>query len=79
MSNDKGTHKNNFSEWKGHVLSPIDEIIHTLLNEITSGSVKSIFCGHEIKSNMLSHNEYFVIVPIDKAANDVNISMPYLL
>ena len=63
ISNDKGIYKNHFSEWKSHVMSSVNEKIRTLKNKITCRSVKSIF--------MFSLKEDFVIVPVDKAANNV--------
>ena len=35
ISNDKGIHKSHFSEWKRHVLSPVNGKICTLKNNIT--------------------------------------------
>ena len=69
-SNKKGIHKNHFSEWKSHVMSSVNEKIRTLQNKITCRSVKSIFSEHEIKDTMFSLKEDFVIVPVDKAANN---------
>ena len=45
--------------------------ICTLKNKITCRSVKSIFSEHEVKNTMFFLKEDFVIVPIDKAANNV--------
>ena len=39
--------------------------------KITCRSVKSIFSGHEVKNIAFSFKKDFVIVPIDKAANNV--------
>ena len=50
----------------------VDEKICTLKNNITcSRSVKSIFSEPGVKNIMFSLKEDFVIVPIDKAANNV--------
>ena len=43
----------------------------TLKNKITCRSVKSIFSEHEVKNTLFSLKEGFVIVPIDRAANNV--------
>ena len=52
-------------------MSSGDEKIHILQNKITCRSAKSIFSKHEIKNTMLSLAEDFVIVPCDKAANNI--------
>ena len=49
----------------------VNEKILTLKNKITCRSVKSIFSEHEVKNTMFSLKEDFVIVAIDKAANNV--------
>ena len=71
ISNDKGSYKNYFSESKSHVMSSVNEKIRTLKSKITSRSVKPIFSEYEIKNTLLSLKEVFVIVPFDKAANNV--------
>ena len=71
ISNDKGIHKNHFSEWRSHVMSSVNGKICTLKNKITCIKVKSIFSEHEVKNTMFSLKEDIVIVPIDKAANNV--------
>ena len=52
-------------------MSSVNEKIRTLKNKITRRSVKSIFRKHEVKNTLFSLKEDFVIVPIDKAANNV--------
>ena len=52
-------------------MSSVNEKIRTLKDKITCNSVKSIFSEHEVKNTMFSLKEDFVIVPIDKAANNV--------
>ena len=52
-------------------MSSENEKICTLKNNITCRSVKSIFSEPEVKKTMFSLKEDFVIVPIDKAANNV--------
>ena len=71
ISNDKGIHKNHFSEWESHVMSSVNKKNCTLKSKITCRSVKSIFSEYEVKNTLFSLKEYFVIVPIDKAANNV--------
>ena len=39
----KSATSNQFSEWKGHVMLPVKENIHTLKNKLTCRSEKSIF------------------------------------
>ena len=69
MSDDKGIHKNHFSEWRDHVMSLVDEKHHTFKSKITCRLVKSISSEHKIKNTMFSLKEDLVIVPIDKTAN----------
>ena len=52
-------------------MSSVNQKIGTLQNKRTFGSVKSIFSKHEVKNTLFSLKEDFVIVPIDKAANNV--------
>ena len=56
---------------KSHVMSLVNETNCTLKNKITCRSVKSIFSEHEVKNTMFSLKEDFVIVPIDKAVNNM--------
>ena len=70
ISNDKGIHKNQFLEWKGYIMSSVDVKIHTMY-EITCRLVKFIFSEHKVKDTMLACKDIFVIVPIDKAGNNV--------
>ena len=72
ISNDKSIHKKHVSEWKSHVTPSVNEKICTLKNKITCRSVKSIFSEHEVKNTLFSLKEDFVIVPIEKAANNVD-------
>ena len=71
ISNEKGIYKNHFLELKSHVMTSVNEKIGTLKNKITVRSVKPIFIEYEVKNTMFSLKENFVIVPIDKAANNV--------
>ena len=71
ISNDKGIHKNHFSEWKGDVMSSMDEKYCALKNKRTCWLVKFIFSEHEVKNTMFSLKEDFLIVPNDKTANNV--------
>ena len=52
-------------------MSSGNEKICTLKNKIICRSVKSISSVHEVKNTMFSLKEDFVIVPIDKVANNV--------
>ena len=51
-------------------MSSVNKKICALKNEITCRSVKSIFSDHEVKNTLFSLKKDFVIVPIDKAANN---------
>ena len=52
-------------------MSSLNKKNFILKNKITCRSVKSIFSEHEVKNTLFSLKEDFVIVPIDKAANNV--------
>ena len=52
-------------------MSSVNKKIHTLKNEITYRSVKSIFTEHEVYNTIFSLKEDFVILPFEKAANNV--------
>ena len=52
-------------------MSSVNKKNCTLKNRITFRSVKSIFSEHKVKDTFFSLKEDFVIVPIDKAANNV--------
>ena len=67
---------NPFSEWKSHVMSSVDEKVHTLKKMICI-SVKPIFSKHEVQNFMFSCKEDFVIVPIDQAANNEIVPLTY--
>ena len=41
-SNDKSIHKNHFSEWKSHVMSSVNEKIHTLKNKLVISSINKL-------------------------------------
>ena len=71
ISNDKDIHKNHFSEWKSPLVSPVTGKFFTLKNKIACRAVKPICSEHEVKNIMFSLKENFVIVPIDKAADNV--------
>ena len=58
-------------------MSSVNQKIGTLQNKRTFGSVKSIFSKHEVKNTLFSLKEDFVIVPIDKAANNVAFICKY--
>ena len=76
ISNDKGI-KNHFLEWKSHVMSSVNKNVCTIKKKITCRLVKSIFSGHNVKNTSFSLNKEFVIVPIDKAANDATFICKY--
>ena len=71
LSSDKGVHKNHFSQWKSTILSLVDNKIELLKNKIRITSVKSAFSDTLVRQNLNSLKNDFVIVPIDKAANNV--------
>ena len=59
-------------------MSSVNEKNCTLKNKITSKSLKPIFSEYEIKNSLLSLKEVFVIVPFDKAANNVALISKHL-
>ena len=58
-------------------MSSVNKKVCTIKNKISCGPVKSIFSEHNVKNTLLSLNKEFVIVPIDKAANDVTFICKY--
>ena len=48
--NDKGIHKNHFSEWKSHVMSLVNEKISTFKNKLTCRSVNLFSVNMELKT-----------------------------
>ena len=71
MSDDKGIDKSCFSEWFSTVLTLVDNKISLLKNKIKTKPVKSVFKNYEVKDNLKRLKEAFVIVPIDKANNNI--------
>ena len=64
-----------FIPWSNMILSKVNKIISPLKTKIKSNKFpkKSIFKQHVIKNLLLDLHSKFVIVPIDKAANNVAI------
>ena len=48
--NDKGIHKNHFSDWKSHAMSLVNEKISTLKNKLTRRSVNLFSVNMELKT-----------------------------
>ena len=71
ISNDKGLDKSHFSEWLSTILSQVDNKITTLNNKIKTKHIKSVFKDQGVKNQLILLKEKFVIVPIDKATNNI--------
>ena len=71
FSNDKGLDKSCFSEWISTVLTLVDDKITLLKNKIKTKPIKSIFKDYAVKKQLNHLKESFVIVPIDKATNNI--------
>ena len=71
ISNDKGIHKNSLLPWKNTVLDLVDKKIDSLKTKLQINQVKSALDDSVVKRNLISLKNDFVIVPIDKAANNV--------
>ena len=59
------------SKKKSYIMPSVNDKIHSLQNKITCRSGKSIFSEHEVKSTMFSLKDDLVILPTDKAADNV--------
>ena len=62
-----------FTNWRNHILSKIDTRITTLRSNITPQSTKPVLNNPEAKAYLDELHSKFVIVPIDKASNNVAI------
>ena len=62
-----------FTNWRNHILSEIDTRITTLRSNITPQSTKPVLNNPEAKAYLDELHSKFVIVPIDKASNNVAI------
>ena len=71
LSNEKGLDKSYFSEWITTVLTLVDDKIALLKNKIKTKPVKPIFKDQAVKNQLSQLKESFVIVPIDKATNNI--------
>ena len=71
ITSDKGIDKSCFSEWTSTVLTLVDNKINKLKNKIKTNKVKSVFKDPGVKTNLDRLKECFVIVPIDKATNNI--------
>ena len=71
ISSDKGFDKSYFSEWLSTVLSLVDDKIMILRNKIETKKINSIFKDLGVKNSMMHLKDKFVIVPIDKATNNI--------
>ena len=71
ISNDKGLDKSYFSEWITTVLALVDDKINILKDKIKTKNVESLFKDNGVKDNLERLKQCFVIVPIDKATNNI--------
>ena len=71
LSLKKGIDKNVFSGWKQYIINLVENKIQTLKNRIKPNKVPSVLKDKNVKSNLKELQSKFVLVPIDKAANNV--------
>ena len=64
--------------WKNSIYELVDNRIQKYAPKIKSTKVKSVFDDYEAKAELKRLQRDFVIVPIDKAANNVNNTMQIL-
>ena len=62
----------NFEHWKFSLLKLVDNKIEKYSDKIRSKSIKSVFNDPDAKIELKRLKEHFVIVPIDKAANNIS-------
>ena len=60
-----------FKKWREHISLKIDDRISSFNNYNNSLSIKSSFCDADIKASLTELQNKFVMVPIDKASNNV--------
>ena len=61
-----------FEHWKFSLLELVDNKIEKYSDKIRSKSIKSVFNDPDTKAELKRLKEHFVIVPIDKAANNIS-------
>ena len=61
-----------FEHWKYSLLELVDSKIDKYTDKIKSKSIKSVFNDPDAKAELKRLKENFVIVPIDKAANNIS-------
>ena len=71
VTSDKGLNKAYFSEWKNIILNLVDNKIDLLKTKIKPKNVQPVLKDTTVKNTLKSLKDKFVIVPIDKAANNV--------
>ena len=71
VAEDKGLNKAYFSEWKNVVMNSVDGKIDTLKTRITPRNTCSVLKDNNADENLKFLQSKFVIVPIDKAANNI--------
>ena len=71
LSDTKRVAVNHFQNWKFSLLELVDQKISKYSTKIKSRPVKSVFQDPDAKAELNRLRNHFVIVPIDKAANNV--------
>ena len=71
LAEDKGLNKAYFLEWKNVVMNSVDNKINTLKNKVTPRNTSSVLKDDNVAENLKFLQSKFVIVPIDKAANNI--------
>ena len=71
LATDKGVTKMYFMEWRHFILDLVDNKINTLKDKIKSHQVKPTLTDAAAKEELNRLQNKFVIVPIDKAANNI--------
>ena len=72
LSNKYGLNKVQFSEWKNEILTCIDYQINKYKRKVNHQKPKSILNDITVKEALENLQHNFVVVPIDKAANNVS-------
>ena len=69
--NSNGLHISLFTEWKNKVFEIVDNRIATLRTQVYPKRKNKILCSNDVKHSLRELQDNYVMVPIDKAVNNV--------
>ena len=71
LSQTKGIVIEYFNEYKSVIFQLVNERISHLKDTINTHNIESVFDDHLVKSELKSLQKNFVLVPVDKACNNI--------